>query len=43
MSYDLLNAIGITILALAGLWVFGKSVILHNRKGKQSADDQLEK
>ena len=42
MSYGLLNAIGITVLALAGLWIFGKSAILHS-KDKKSADDTPEK
>ncbi len=43
MSYDLLNAIGITVLALAGLWIFGKSVISHGKKDKESTTDQPEK
>ena len=39
MSYALLNAIAITILALGGLWIFSNSVVKKD-SSKDKNDDQ---
>ena len=35
MDYALLNTIGITVLALFGLWIFSRSVVEHPQDKKK--------
>ncbi len=42
MNYDLLNALAITVLALAGLWVFGKSRVNHGKEDTRTSDEKKE-
>ena len=38
MNYELLNAAGITFLALAGLWIFGKCVVQHKHADQEDPE-----
>lgn len=39
MSYELLNAMGITLLALGALWIFSVSVVRPKKPSEKEKDD----